>query len=134
MEQRTRMSSNSINAGHGTTMMKSNNWISKIFLTLAISILSVSVALASPLTKPKADGLIGEQANGYIGLVAQNVPADIKRLVNDVNAKRKAGYQKIATKQGTSLSDVEKVGGNTAIEKTLQGNYIRDASGSWRKK
>jgi uncharacterized protein YdbL (DUF1318 family) len=134
MEQRTGMSSNSINAGHVTMMMKSNNWISKVFLMLIISILTVSVAVASPLTKPKADGLIGEQANGYIGLVKQDVPADIKRLVKDVNAKRKAGYQKIAAKQGTSLSDVEKVGGNTAIEKTLRGNYIRNAGGSWRKK
>jgi len=134
MGQRTGMSLNSINAGHGTMMMKSNNWISKVFLMLIISILSASVAVASPLTKPKADGFIGEQANGYIGLVKQDVPADIKMLVKDVNAKRKAGYQKIAAKQGTSLSDVEKVGGNTAIEKTLRGNYIRDAGGSWRKK
>ena len=114
--------------------MKRDNWIKNVFLTLLISMLTVSVAVASPLTKPKADGLIGEQANGYLGLVQQDVPADIKKLVNDVNAKRKAGYQKIATKQGTSLSEVEKVGGNTAFDKTLRGNYIRDTSGVWRKK
>jgi len=114
--------------------MKRNNWITNIFLALLISMMAVSVAVASALTQPKADGLIGEQANGYLGLVTQNVPADIKKLVNEVNAKRKAGYQKIAAKQGTSLSDVEKIGGNTAIEKTLKGNYIRDASGRWRKK
>ena len=114
--------------------MKRNNWISKVFLAFIISMMAVSVAVASPLTQPKADGLIGEQANGYIGLVRQDVPADIRKLVNDVNSKRKAGYQKIAAKQGASLKDVERVGGNTAIEKTLRGNYIRDASGAWRKK
>ena len=114
--------------------MKRDNWITNIFFALLVSVMTISVAVASPLTQPKADGLIGEQANGYIGLVRQDVPADIKRLVNDVNAKRKAGYQKIAAKQGTSLADVERVGGNTAIEKTLSGNYIRDASGTWRKK
>ena len=117
-----------------TTTMKRNNWVKNIFLALLISMLAVSVAVASALTKPKSDGLIGEQANGYIGLVKQDVSADIKKLVNDVNAKRKAGYQKIAAKQGTSLSDVEKIGGNSAIERTLKGNYIRDASGNWRKK
>ena len=115
-------------------MMKRNNWITNVFLALLISMMAVSVAVASPLSQPKADGLIGEQANGYIGLVQQNVSADIKRLVNDVNAKRKAGYQRIAKKQGTSLAEVERVGGNTAIEKTLRGNYIRDGSGAWRKK
>lgn len=114
--------------------MKRNNWVTNVFLALLISMMAVSVAVASALTKPKADGLIGEQANGYIGLVRQDVPADIRKLVDDVNAKRKAGYQKISAKQGTSLSDVEKIGGNTAIEKTLKGNYIRDASGNWRKK
>ena len=116
-------------------MMNSNKWIRQIFLALLISLLTVSVAATdSPLTRPKADGLIGEQADGYLGLVAQNVPPDIKKLVNEVNAKRKAGYQEIATKQGTSLSAVEQVGGNTAIEKTLPGNYVRDANGVWHKK
>ena len=123
------------NENIGTMMMKRNNWITNVFLALLISMMAVSVAVAaSPLTQPKADGLIGEQANGYIGLVQQNVPADIKKLVNDVNAKRRAGYQKIAKKQGTSLAEVERVGGNTAIEKTLRGNYIREASGTWRKR
>ena len=123
-----------MNEKNGTMMMKRNNWVTNVFLTLLISMMAVSIAVASPLAQPKADGLIGEQANGYIGLVKQNVPADIKKLVNDVNAKRRAGYQKIAKRQGTSLAEVERVGGNTAIEKTLRGNYIRDASGTWRKK
>ena len=123
-----------MNEKNGTMMMKRNNWIANVFLALLISMMAISVAVASPLAQPKADGLIGEQANGYIGLVKQNVPSDIKKLVNDVNAKRRAGYQNIAKKQGTSLAEVERVGGNTAIDKTLRGNYIRDASGTWRKK
>ena len=129
------MNMNRINGIDGNMMMKSNNWIRQVFAALLISLLAVFVAIASSsLSQPKADGLIGEQSDGYLGLVAQNTPADIKKLVAEVNAKRKAGYQKIAAKQGASLSDVEKVGGNTAIEKTLRGNYIRDASGTWRKK
>ena len=116
-------------------MMKLKTQITTVLISLLLSMMAVSnVYAASPLTQPKADGLIGEQANGYIGLVTQSVSSDIKKLVADVNARRKAGYQKIASKQGTSLTEVEKVGGQTAMEKTLRGNYIRDASGSWRKK
>jgi len=116
-------------------MMKWKDRMIKVIFALMVSMMVVSVAAAaSPLAKPKADGLIGEQANGYIGLVTQNVPADVKRLVNDANANRKAGYQKIAAKQGTSLAEVEKVGGKSAMGKTLKGNYIRDASGRWMKK
>jgi uncharacterized protein YdbL (DUF1318 family) len=119
---------------YGNKMMKRNDWITNLSLMLVISLLTTSIALASPLTQPKADGLIGEQANGYIGLVRQDVPAEIRKLVDEVNAKRKAGYQEIASKQGVSLESVELVGGNTAIEKTLPGNYVRDANGVWRKK
>lgn len=117
-------------------MNKRHNWISKLVFTLLAGVLTAAIAVASesPLTQPKADGLIGEQANGYIGLVSNNVPADVKKLVDDVNAKRKAGYEKIAIKQGIPLSEVEKVGGVTAYEKTLKGNYVRDANGTWRKK
>ena len=129
------MNLNRMNGRNGSMMMKSNSWMGWIIKPLLVSLLMVSIAVAgSPLTQPKADGLIGEQSNGYLGLVAQNAPSSIKKLVSDTNAKRKAGYQKIAAKQGTSLADVEKVGGNTAIEKTRPGDYIRDANGTWRKK
>jgi len=124
-----------MNETNGSLIMKLNNRVTRIFLTLLISMMTMSVAVAaSPLTKPKADGLIGEQANGYIGLVKQNVPADVKKLVNEANANRKKGYQSIAKKQGTSMAEVEKVGGQTAMQKTLKGNYVQDASGTWRKK
>ena len=128
------MNSNRKNGKNGR-IMKSTHWIRQVLAALLISLLAVSVAVAaSKLSQPKADGLIGEQSNGYLGLVVQSAPADIRKLVEETNTKRKAGYQKIAAKQGASLSDVEKVGGNTAIEKTLRGNYIRDANGTWRKK
>ncbi len=134
MVQGSRMQWNGKNETNGSMMMKRNNWINHVLLALLISMMTVSVAVASALTQPKADGLIGEQANGYVGLVRQDISADTKKLVNEVNANRKAGYQKIAAQQGTSLAEVERVGGNKAIEKTLKGNYIRDASGAWRKK
>lgn len=115
--------------------MKRENRLSKLLVALLMGVMITSVSLAdSPLTQPKADGLIGEQANGYIGLVTNDVPTDIRRLVDDVNAKRKAGYQRIAAQQGVKLEDVERIGGNEAIEKTLPGNYVRDASGAWHKK
>ncbi len=120
---------------NGKMKMNSNKWLRQIFVMLLISLMAVPVAIAeSPLTQPKAEGLIGEQADGYLGLVTQNVPADIRQLVAEVNAQRKAGYQQIAAEQGTSLAAVEQVGGNTAIEKTRPGNYVRDANGLWRKK
>lgn len=115
--------------------MKHDNQLTKWLVALLVGIMTTTVSVAdSPLTQPKADGLIGEQADGYIGLVINDVPPDVRRLVGEVNAKRKAGYQRIAAQQGVKLEDVEQIGGNEAIEKTLPGNYVKDASGMWRKK
>ncbi len=119
-----------------TPKTKSGRLFAALFL-LVMSLgmtLGTSPAMAGALDQPKADGLIGEQANGYLGLVRQDVPPEIKALVRDVNAKRKARYQTIAEKQSVALSEVEKVGGTTAIEKTVRGNYIKDSGGEWRKK
>jgi uncharacterized protein YdbL (DUF1318 family) len=71
---------------------------------------------------------------GYLGLVRQDAPADVKALVTDVNGKRKERYEQIAKQQGVPLTEVEKVGGQTAIDKTSTGNYVMDSSGRWVKK
>ena len=104
---------------------------------LAAFACSVAFALSAwgaDLGSAKEQGLIGEQPNGYLGLVRNDASADIRALVDDVNAKRKAQYQRIADQQGTLVSEVEKVGGVTAIEKTRRGHYVMDASGRWRRK
>ena len=110
----------------------------RLFSVLPIYLLIVSLgishAMAGALDQPKADGMIGEQSSGYLVLVHQNVSPDIRALVRDVNAKRKARYQAIADKQSVPLYEVEQVGGATAIKKSLPGNYIKENGGSWVEK
>jgi uncharacterized protein YdbL (DUF1318 family) len=111
-----------------------NKLLNKVLLALIAGSMLVSVAAAADLSTAKSQGWIGEQANGYLGLVRSGAPADIRALVADVNKKRKARYQQTANKHGTALREVEKVGGKTTIAKTAPGNFIKDASGRWRKK
>ena len=102
-------------------------------IVFAISILFSSQLLAADLTSAKTAGLIGEQANGYLGIV-KDVPADVRALVKDINGKRKARYKKIAMSQKISLSDVSKIGGQKAIAKTKSGNYIKREGQGWTRK
>jgi uncharacterized protein len=104
---------------------------SKIFL-IASFIFSGHL-MAADLTSAKAAGIIGEQANGYIGFV-KSASDDVKTLVSEVNSKRKARYKKIAKAQKISLNEVEKIGGKKVIEKTKSGNYIKRAGKGWTKK
>jgi len=102
-------------------------------LIFTLVILFSGQLMAADLSSAKDAGLIGEQANGYIGLVT-SVPADVKALVKEVNAKRKARYMKIAQSKKIALSEVTKIGGLKAIEKTKSGNYIMRVGEGWTKK
>ena len=102
-------------------------------LCLAIVALPVS-ANALSLDQAKAQGLVGERQNGYLGVVSKPAKPEVKALVADINGKRKAKYQAIASKNGTALNAVEALAGKKAISKTSSGHYIQLSGGQWQKK
>lgn len=80
------------------------------------------------LPQAKAAGLLGEQPNGYLGVVNnQNNAAEIARLINQA---RKSEYQRLARDNNLQLPDVETMAGKKAIEKTPGGQYIL-VNGRW---
>lgn len=94
-----------------------------------------SAAFAMDLDSAKAQGLVGEQLNGYIGLVTASATPDVKNLVADINARRRAAYEKVAAQtQGASLGDVEKLAAVKLIARTPRGQMVQDASGKWVRK
>jgi len=84
------------------------------------------------LQTAKDQGLVGETPGGYLESV-KSPTAEIKSLVDEINAKRKQKYQEIATRNNTSLQAVEKLAGKKAIEKSETGAYIK-LDGSWQQK
>ena len=105
-----------------------------LFLALALG--NSALAMDWNTLKPKyahakETGLVGEQANGYIGIVKQGQDVDI--IVTTVNNWRKKRYQDIARDNGLSLSAVENQAGKKLYEKAEPGNYIQ-INGKWVKK
>ncbi len=107
----------------------------KIFKTLfvALIVLNTAYVFAVDLQQVKSEGLVGEQLNGYLGVVDAKANAGVRELIADINTKRKAKYESIAVQNSTSLETVELLAGKKAVEKTQAGNYIQTAAG-WRKK
>jgi uncharacterized protein YdbL (DUF1318 family) len=99
------------------------------FLTLA-----ALTALAMDLNAAKSRGFVGEQQNGYLGLVDRSAPSDAKSLMREVNDQRRANYQSIARSNGIDLKSVESLAGQKAINKTARGHYIQAPNGQWVKK
>ena len=97
-----------------------------------VSALCMSFSVwAISLDDAKNQGLVGEDSSGYLGLVVQN--AEAKAVVDDINAKRKAQYLKLAKKNNLSLSQVEALAAAKTIEKTQSGHYV-EVNGNWVKK
>jgi uncharacterized protein YdbL (DUF1318 family) len=91
-------------------------------------------AWALTLDEAKEQGLVGEDASGYIAAVSASPSKEVKALVDDINARRRTEYEKIAAANGITVADVEKLAGKKAIEKSPAGDYIRLPGESWRKK
>ncbi|NOX28032.1 MAG: YdbL family protein [Gammaproteobacteria bacterium] len=90
-------------------------------------------AFALNLQEAKSQLLVGESVTGYLGVVKPS--AGVAALVSDINAKRKTSYQKIAKRNGTSLSAVEQLAAKKAIEKTARGQMIQTSpGGAWIRK
>ncbi|HXV22969.1 MAG TPA: YdbL family protein [Alphaproteobacteria bacterium] len=92
------------------------------------------LALAGPLDKPKQEGLIGERPDGYVGFVADEVPADIKKLVDRTNQERRNEYEQVAKETGTAREAVEAIFGEKLIARQPPGTYVMTADGKWIKK
>lgn len=92
-----------------------------------------SAALAGPLEDAKAAGLVGEQPDGYLGTVPANPPADVTALVRDINGKRQAAYQDIATRNNTSVEAVGQLAAQKIYNEAKPGTFLM-VNGRWIKK
>ena len=110
--------------------MRNRNLLSVVLSGLIF----VSIAaFAADLNQAKRDGLIGERADGYLGLVVDSAPADVVALVADVNERRRAEYERIAKQNELALAQVQALAGKKTIEKTRAGEWIF-VNGTWRRK
>ncbi|HLB80487.1 MAG TPA: YdbL family protein [Dongiaceae bacterium] len=87
-------------------------------------------AAAGPLDDAKAAGYVGEQPDGYLGLVRPDAPADVAAMVADVNAKRRAHYADIAAGTGSSVDQVGAVVAQKVYQEAAPGHYLL-VNGQW---
>jgi uncharacterized protein len=97
-------------------------------LTIAVA------AQALDVQEAKDAGWVGEQRDGYLGLVSNAAPNDARELLARINAERRASYQQIADRNNLDRQTVELLAAEKAIQKTLPGQYVQAADGSWVKK
>jgi len=82
----------------------------------------------------RATGQVGEQSDGYLGIVG-SAPPELRARVDAVNIKRRAYYTEIAARR---RAQIEEVGAATACEifasRIAPGQYYRLPDGVWRQR
>ena len=79
----------------------------------------------------RAEGKVGEQPDGYLGIVGAPNPA-LQRLVDDINIKRRAVYAEKARENNATLEAYALTAGCQAIARTSPGEKYRAPDGSWQ--
>jgi uncharacterized protein YdbL (DUF1318 family) len=79
----------------------------------------------------RAAGKVGEQADGYLGIVGSADPA-LQRVVDDINIKRRAVYAEKAKENNATLEAYALTAGCQAVARTTPGEKYRAPDGSWQ--
>jgi hypothetical protein len=82
----------------------------------------------------RATGVVGEQADGYMGLVG-SASAEVRAQVDSINIQRRARYTELASQRGATI---EEVAAATACQifasRVGPGQYYRLPDGVWRRR
>ena len=106
-----------------------------LWAAIATTVLATSAipAAALSLADAKAKGLLGEQADGYVGLVGSG-PPEARKRADTVNAERRAEYREIAKKRGVKTEAVAAIAGKKLVQRAAKGQFVRGSDGRWAKK
>ncbi len=103
-------------------------------IALAAAGMAASPALAQrdpAYAAAREAGKVGEQPDGYLGIVGAADPA-LQRLVDDINIKRRAVYAEKAKENSATLEAYALISGCQAIARTMPGEKYRAPDGSWQ--
>ena len=80
----------------------------------------------------RAGGQVGEQPDGYLGLVPGGGGGEYLALVNNINIQRKAAYTQKASATGATVEQMAFTSGCNLIAQTTSGEKYRTPEGVWK--
>lgn len=124
--------------------MMSRKLFAAAFAVLALGAAAASVptlaaaqtsAQKAQIDAAKADGVVGEQADGFLGFRSASSDAALQAAVSTTNTARRAAYAQSAAGAGTSAD----VAGARMFETLIlprmpAGQWYKTAAGAWVKK
>jgi uncharacterized protein YdbL (DUF1318 family) len=104
--------------------------------TLALSAPAFAQAADATLAQARANGLIGEQADGYLGFVpGASISADLRGRVEQNNIQRRQLFTRRAAERAVSVNEMAAAVACEVFERRIAvGERYRDEGGQWRQR
>ena len=107
-------------------------------LAASAALVAAALALAAPAQAQRdpaydaarASGQVGERTDGYLGIVSGG-DASLRKLVDDINIKRRALYAQKAQAARATLEEYAFTAGCLAIARTAPGEKYQAPGGAW---
>ncbi|MBI1393307.1 MAG: DUF1318 domain-containing protein [Alphaproteobacteria bacterium] len=94
----------------------------------------MSLAASRVVEAAKANCIVGERLDGYLGVVAgQTASGEVKREIDAINLKRKAAYAQLAADRGVTIDATAAIAAKQLIERSASGHCVQDDGGVWVK-
>jgi hypothetical protein len=113
----------------------------RLFIALGLGLsvtastaIAQSAAAKAVVDAAKAQGIVGEQGDGFLGLVTGDAPANVKAAVAEINAGRSQAYKDIAAKTGVTEAAAGEATALQLFAKLPSGYYYRPLGGDWTRK
>jgi len=104
-------------------------------LFIGASSIALAYAASPAIEAAKSQCVIGEQADGYLGVVRGAKPGDdLLREMRATNIQRKAIYADLAAKNGVTIEAAAKLTAEQLLNRAPPGQCIKTGSGEWVKK
>ena len=93
-----------------------------------------SASAKSAVDQAKAQGLVGEQADGFLGFVAGGGGPTLHAAVAEINAGRAQAYRDAAARTGVTPAAAGEATARQLAARLPPGQYFRSAEGGWRQR
>lgn len=109
-----------------------------VFMLAAAGALALGTAAAAAgaaIEDAKAQCVVGEQADGYLGVIdPSKVNDELKRDVRANNQQRKEIYADFAARNGLTVETAAAIFAERQVNQAPSGQCVRDQNGTWIKK
>lgn len=109
-----------------------NKFIPAALAFFAVAAATPASAASAAVEDAKSKCIVGEQSDGYLGVVEGAVASEaLRREVRTINQQRKAAFANLAAKNGVTIEDAAALTGKKLVEGAPSGQCVQTPDGSW---